>query len=344
MLNKTEDEVRQEVLTIAAEETGIRNNKSTGVLRGIFETFSKVVYQIYRKFLTPIYRRTNLDSADGAWLDNWGLLCGITRKSATKAKGNVTLTAYQSGNIEAGTWITVEGTDLRFKVLQTTEFSPAAAVVVPVEAEFAGTKYNVTDDAGECSKVIPGVDSIVFGEEWITDAGTDEEDDENYRKRIKDLWNSIKNNNPPSLYEYYALSVEGVKSIKLIRTPRGYGTVDIIVVAVNGLPSQQLLDAVYQAIYDHDLVCTDLRTLAPEAVNTTVTIEYKGSATANAIQEAVLQYVYGLGVGGRMELRKIYDVLVSFDLDQAEVIAPVRDIQASQYQIVNATVEVRKIG
>ncbi|MBP5163198.1 MAG: baseplate J/gp47 family protein [Spirochaetales bacterium] len=344
MLNKTEDEVRQEVLTIAAEETGIRNNKSTGVLRGIFETFAKVIHQIYRKFLNPIYKRTNLDSADGDWLDQWGLLSGITRKAAAKTRGNVTLSAYQNGSIEAGTWITVEGTDLRFKVLETTEFSTAASFLVPVEAEFAGARYNITDDAGECSKVIPGVDGIVFGEDWITSIGTDDEDDETYRKRIKDLWNSIKNNNPPSLYEYYALSVEGVKSIRLIRTPRGYGTVDIIVVAENGLPSQQLLDAVYQAIYDHDLVCQDLRTLAPETVSTTVTVEYRGAATANEIQEAVLQYIYSLGVGGRMELRRIYDVLDGFNLDQAEVIAPVRDVQASQYQIVDATVVVRKLG
>lgn len=342
-IDRTDDEIRKEVIETASKELGFRNLKSTGVLRRLFEVFARFLGQVYHKFISPIYHETNLDTADGLWLDQWGLLLGVARKAATKTKGEATLVAYGEGEIDAGAWITVSGTDLRFKVLEKTAFSQGETKI-SVEAEFEGSGYNVSgEDEGVLTKVVSGVDHIVFKEGWISAAGTDEEDDDSYRSRIKNLWISQGVGNPPPSFYYYAESVDGVKEVKLVRTPRGYGTVDVIVVAENGMPSEELLQDVYDALYDHALICNDLQVKAPQQKVAEISIEFSGDASENEVEEAVMQYVYGLGIGGRLEIRGIYDTLEAFDLDTVEIIAPLRDVQAGEDAIIVASVEAEKI-
>lgn len=342
-IDRTDDEIRKEVIETASKELGFRNLKSTGVLRRLFEVFARFLGQVYHKFISPIYHETNLDTADGLWLDQWGLLLGVARKAATKTKGEATLVTYGEGEIDAGAWITVSGTDLRFKVLEKTAFSQGETKI-SVEAEFEGSGYNVSgEDEGVLTKVVSGVDHIVFKEGWISAAGTDEEDDDSYRSRIKNLWISQGVGNPPPSFYYYAESVDGVKEVKLVRTPRGYGTVDVIVVAENGMPSEELLQDVYDALYDHALICNDLQVKAPQQKVAEISIEFSGDASENEVEEAVMQYVYGLGIGGRLEIRGIYDTLEAFDLDTVEVIAPLRDVQAGEDAIIVASVEAEKI-
>lgn len=342
-IDKSDEEIRKEVIEAATKELGFRNLKSTGVLRRLFEVFARFLGQVYHKFISPIYHETNLDTADGLWLDQWGLLLGVARKAATKTKGEATLIAYGDGDIDAGAWITVSGTDLRFKVLEKTAFSEGETKI-SVEAEFEGSGYNVSgEDEGVLTKVVSGVDHIVFKEGWISAAGTDEEDDDSYRSRIKNLWISQGVGNPPPSFYYYAESVDGVKEVKLVRTPRGYGTVDVIVVAENGMPSEELLQDVYDALYDHALICNDLQVKAPRQKTAEISIEFSGNVSENEVEEAVMQYVYGLGIGGRLEIRGIYDTLEAFDLDTVEVIAPLRDVQAGEDAIIVASVEAEKI-
>lgn len=342
LLKKSDDEIRKEILTVATEQTGIRNFKSTGVLRGLLETFSRVILTVYQSYLTPIYNQTSLATANGHWLSMWGLMLGVVRKAATKAKGSVTITAYADGSLPAGSWVTVAGTALRFKVLQDITFTIGTFQAL-VEAEFAGLAYNVADDPGLLTRVIAGIETVSFAAEWITDAGTDEEADESYRARISDRWMSQGQGNPPVSFVYYAMSVPGVKEIKLIRTPRGYGTVDVIVVSVAGMPNQPLLDAVYQALYDHALICNDLQVKAPEQIPVVINVVASGAATANAVQEAILQYVYSLGIGGRLTIRDIYTAVDLLDLTSVEVLAPLRDVAAPDDSIIVATVTVTKV-
>lgn len=341
-LQKSDDEIRKDVIVVASEETGIRNFKSTGVLRGLLETFSRIVSTLYRSYLTPIYQQTNLETAGGRWLSMWGLMLGVVRLAATKTLGLATVSAYADGALAAGTWITVSGTSLRFRVTEDVAFV-AGAFQVPVEAEFAGSQYNISDDPGLLTRVIAGIESVHFGPDWITSAGTDEELDEAYRARISDRWMSQGQGNPPVSFEYYAMSVSGVKEIKLIRTPRGYGTVDVIVVSVAGIPSQALLDDVYQALYDHALICNDLQVKGPQQTAAAIDVVFSGEATENEVQEAVLQHVYSLGIGGKLEIREIYATLDALGLESVEVLAPARDISADEDSIIVAAVTATKV-
>lgn len=342
LIEKTDDEIREEVFTIAREETGIKNYKSTGVLRGLLETFSRIVSKIYQAFLTPISQQTNLDTASTIWLSQWGLMLGVVRKSATKAIGSIEVSTYASGSIPKGSWVSIEGTDLRYKTTEEVAFTPGV-ITVPVAAELPGSSYNVEDGTGIFTRVVAGVESVTFPSGWIETPGTDTENDSSYRARIKEKWQAQGEGNPPASYLYYSLSVDGVQEAKLIRTPRGYGTVDVIIVASNGSPSSELLQQVEDALYNHELICTDVVVRGPAEIPVTITVEYTGTPAVAVVEDAIYAHVYQLGIGGRLEIRALYSALDELNLDSAEILLPDRDVPGAEDSIIVANVNVSKL-
>ena len=345
-IDKTEDEIRDEVIAWGKEETGLTNLKSVGVLRGFLEALVKTTISAYNGYINPIYKQANLDSATGLWLSLWGLLVGVVRKKATKVSGRLGGVAYDDGKLLKGTWIVTEGTALRFKVTEDTPFY-AGDFTFPVEAELEGSVYNLLPGAPiRATRVVQGLESVTVLADWNTTLGTDDELDDAYRSRIKDKWRSIGEGNPPSKYEYVAAGVSGVISAKVIRTPRGYGSMDVLVTSVEGLPSATLLQDVWTALDAYALVCRDLLVRAPAAVPCDVVIEYRGSVAREAVEMAVRQYILSLGIAGKLEVRKFYtDPWEAFDFDSLEIIAPSRDIQAGENQlIIPGIVTVTKVG
>lgn len=345
-IEKTEDEIRDEVFSWGKEETGLTNLKSVGVLRGFLEVLVLTAVKAYTGYINPIYKQANLDSAAGLWLSLWGLLVGVTRKKAVKTAGILTGVAYDDGKLQKGTWIVTDGTALRFKVTVDMSFY-AGALSIPVEAELAGSAYNLVPGTSiRATRVVQGLDTVSVPSSWISTLGTDDELDDAYRARIKDKWKSIGEGNPPSKYEYVAASVDGVVSAKVIRTPRGYGSTDVLITSVEGLPSTELLQAVRAALDSYGLVCRDLLVRAPGAVTCDVNIEYEGDAAAEAVGLAARQYILSLGIAGKLEVRKFYtDPWAAFAFDSLEILAPTRDVVAGANElIVPGTVTVSKVG
>jgi uncharacterized phage protein gp47/JayE len=112
-INKSEKEIRDDIVAIAKEETKLTNFKSTGVLRSFVEVIAKIVIFVYVSAINMIYKNASLSGATGIFLSFWGIMLGVVRKQATKAKGKFTGTAYGDGSIPAGTWAVVPGTELR---------------------------------------------------------------------------------------------------------------------------------------------------------------------------------------------------------------------------------------
>jgi uncharacterized phage protein gp47/JayE len=200
---------------IAKQETGLTNFKSTGVLRGFIEVMARVVVFIYRTAINPIYRNATLDGATSVFLDIKGLMLGVVRKRAIKTSGQFTATAHGDGNVPAGAWIVVEGTSLRYKVTAKTEFVADAVFALPVEAEFAGSEYNIEPGMSvRITRVVPGLVGVVVGENWIAVTGDDDESDTAYRVRLKNKWQSQSLVDTAASYKYYAESVSGVREVK----------------------------------------------------------------------------------------------------------------------------------
>jgi uncharacterized phage protein gp47/JayE len=145
-------------------------------------------------------------------------------------------------------------------------------------------------------------------------------------------------------YKFYAEAVAGVRSAKIIRTPRGPGSTDVIVASVTGLPSPELIADVEAALYDHELMGFDVQVKAPTVANVSIDIEFSGEADEADIALIAEAYVHDLGIGGRFALKDLYALYEPLGLATVEIISPGRDVQAGEASIITATINVSKVG
>jgi hypothetical protein len=334
-IDKDEKTIRDDIITIAKQETGLTNFKSTGVLLGFLEVIIKIVQFIYRTAINPIYQNASLDGATGFFLSMWGLMLGVARKQESKTVGSFTGTADRNGLVPAGAWAVVDGTALRYKVAADTTFTADTPFLIPVIAEFPGDAYNIgVETKLRLTRVVAGLDSITAGEGWITSVGQEVEEDNPYRERIRSRWRSQILGDTKETYRYYAESVAGVRSAQIIRAPRGAGTTDVVIASVNGVPSPELISAVEQALYDHELMGFDVQVKAPAIIPIVVEIEYSGNAEVGNVRLVVESYIHDLGIGGRFTLRDLYIRYEPLQLKTIEILSPSRDIQPDMTGII----------
>jgi len=342
-INKNENAIRDDIITIAKEETRLTNFKSTGVLRGFIETIARVVFAVYRSAINPIYNNATLDNATGFFLSLWGLMLGVVRKQAVKTAGVFTGSSYGDGSISAGTWAVVEGTELRFKVSENVNFQADTEFAIPVIAENSGFEYNIGSGTSiRLTRVVNGLDTVSVGEDWITSPGQNVEEDDPYRARIKSRWKGQVLGDTKEVYRFYAEEVDGVRAARIVRTPRGPGSTDVIVAAVNGQPSNDLLQAVRDNLYSHELMAFDVQVKSPELLTVNLHIEFSGDASANDVQIIADNYVYDLGIGGRFKLADLYKLYQPLNLKTIEIVSPERDVQPNEDTIVEAIITVDK--
>jgi uncharacterized phage protein gp47/JayE len=344
-INKSEKIIREDIIAVGKKHTGLTNFKSTGVLRGFLEVITMVVVFIYQSAINPIYRNASLDGATGIFLSMWGLMLGVARKQAVKASGFFVGTAYADGNIPKGSWIVIDGTELRYKVMESTSFQAGIPFKVPVEAEFSGDTYNVGSGINvRLTRVVAGLEGLSVGEEWIGTPGQNEEEDDAYRERIKSRWRSQILGDIKESYKYYAASVDGVRFVKVVRTPRGAGSCDVIVSSVSGMPNEMLLERVRENLYAHELMGFDVVVRAPSATPIEIEIEYAGKAGEADIRLAVEEYIHGIEIGGRFAIRDLYAAFGGLEVDSIEILSPDRDVQTEDSYIITASLEIGKIG
>ncbi len=262
-LNKTKDEIRQEIHTLCLREMGLENRRPTGVLWGFLEVLTLVTHGLYQRVLNQVFAQADPEKAQDFWLDLWGLQSGLKRESPRKAAGRATVKAYASGTIPKGTLMSLPGTDIRFLSAEELSFQ-ARDFLLPIEAEKPGSLYNVPPGTSlHLGKVVFGVERVSLKEGWISQEGRENERDEDFRNRIKLRWSSLGDGVPPAKFELLALAVPEVKEAKVIRTPRGQGTIDLYITTTTGEVSQGLIGKVQEAIYQSSLVCRDMRRPPP---------------------------------------------------------------------------------
>jgi len=344
-INKSENEIRNDIVAIAKEETKLSNFKSTGVLRGFIEVIARVVFAIYRSAINPIYNNAALDNATGFFLSLWGLMLGVVRKQAVKTTGVFTGRAYGDGSVSAGTWAVVEGTELRFKVSENVKFKADTEFAIPVIAERPGLAYNIGGGIPlRLTRVVNGLDSVLAGENWIVSPGQDAEEDDPYRVRIKSRWKGQVLGDVKEVYRFYAEEVDGVRAARIVRAPRGPGSTDVIVAAVNGQPGSELLQAVRDNLYAHELMAFDVQVKAPNILTIELRIEYSGDASEGEVTLVAGGYVYSLGIGGRFKIADLYELYRTMNLKTVEIISPVRDVQPEEDAIIEAVITAAKAG
>lgn len=255
---------------------------------GVFYTILMIVLRIKIELIQlarTILNNMFVSHASGVWLDLKMADYSKKRKKAQKTQGVITVSRLdaegEAVKIPKGhvfkTVRDINGDELRFFsssaiVLQ----KGAISVDVPVEAEMEGIRYNVP--AGQITRSLTylGNISITNNNDWITQEGSDMEDDESARTRTLRSWAELAQRATEDSFINAAESVPGVLFAQAdCSHPRGQGTVDVIVTGTAGEATEGLLEAVRVEVekiagpYDNLLVKSSVT--VPQDIAVTVT-------------------------------------------------------------------------
>ena len=191
-----------------ASDIGIRMR----VLAG--EVFSlQTEYEYVKRQIFP-------DTAQGEYLDRHAAQRGLSRRSAVPASGEVKFCLEAAHDydivIPQGTVVSTRGEDAqRFATVE--------------EVTLTSGRLAVTN-ADEISVIVTPVDQLLsVVNEYMFTGGSDEETDEQLRRRVLDSFVNIPNGTNKAFYIQSALEVEGVHAAGASAGVRGPGTLDIYV-------------------------------------------------------------------------------------------------------------------
>lgn len=331
-LGRTDEQIRAEAIALAEERTGVSNRRTVGVWRGLVETIALLIGRLYRAVLNPMLAQLDRRTAAGAWLQVHAATVGLRQLAALPAQGNLTATAAAAGALRAGQEVRVAGGPA-FRVAGDVALQPGTAEV-PVEALQPGEAGNLVSGAALDVTELPALSALTAADGWLTRPGRDAETDDQLRARIDAAWDALIEGNTLGRYARVALQAPGITRAVAVRTPRGYGSADVVAATAAGPPSAEQLAAVRTALDGHALLCRDLLVRAPDQVAVEVTISYAGGpADAAAI---LRRWLRGLDLGATLRPGDLYSLPWAGHAEpfaRLEVLAPTREIDLGETEI-----------
>lgn len=235
----------------------------------------------------------------GEYLDYHAQTRGMTRKAATAATGEITITGQAGTIIPEGSVFSTASTNnvagsVSYVTTAEATIPSSGSITVDVECSETGTEGNTT--AGTIIFSSSGITGItgVTNAEAIT-GGTDEETDAALIARIEEYDQSQSESNVGNAGDYrrWAMSVEGIGSASVITPTDESGIVTIVLTDSNGDPaSETLCTAVYDYIMspgDQYSRLAPINAVLDVIAPTTIAIAVK--ATVELTAEAVLEDV-----------------------------------------------------
>lgn len=244
----------------------------------------------------------------GEFLDGHAKGRGLTRRAATAASGELTITGAASSVIPAGSIFSTAAVNDEPSVdYETTgEYTIPSSGSVTVEVQC--TQTGIVGNAKENTVVL--VSSKLTGITSVNNpaaitGGTEEEDDESLKERVSEYDKSQGDNyvGSPADYERWAMSVPGVGKATVVRAEDNSGTVTIILTDANGVAAtEQLCTEVYNYIMRPDdngerlaNINASLVVVPPStmAIGITATVELEEGASIESVKTAFLARLAG---------------------------------------------------
>jgi len=278
---KSYTDIRDELIERVASKTPFTNFSTSSGIRNLLEIFAYVIASLYN-FVFKVAQQGFLMSATGEWLDLRARECGVERLPGNKAQLWITFNRTASANpltIPAGNIVKSRadssGNEYRFSTIQPATIPANESFVrVLAEAEAIGTAYNI--GSGTVTRLvtsISGITSVINDDFLLANGktvstlyreGSDIETDGALRKRAQLAWQAIGVGGNRAAYEQWALSVPGVRSVQILDDfPFGPGTVGVVVLGVDGMPSSQLLSDVLLYLRQRKPLTSDVRVVGP---------------------------------------------------------------------------------
>lgn len=242
----------------------------------------------------------------GEFLDGHAKARSMTRKAATAASGEITITGKPETEVPAGSLFATASINdepsVDYETLEAATIPEEGTVTVPIQCTQTGTVGNTTARTIVLvGSKITGITSVV-NEEPVT-GGVEEENDESLIERILEYDRSQGENyvGCPADYKRWAKSVPGVGDATIISAQDDTGLVRIILTDANGQPAtQQLCVSVYNYIMRPDDPGTRLAPVnaflsveppATISIGIKATIELENDYTLDNVQTDFLRRV-----------------------------------------------------
>ena len=210
---------------------------------------------------------------------------GLARKPAAVATGSFTLTGTAGTPVSAGMqWQAPNG--LLYELTENATIGGAGAVNVAAWATLAGTAGDLA--AGVALTPVAPVPGIAAASVVSMAGGSEAETDDSLRDRLLELMRNAPAGGNAGDYKRWALEVAGVARAFVFGNRRELGTVDVVVMESDGLPSGGLLAQVNVYIAERRPVTADVLVMQPDLVsfNVTATVALSGVSLASAQAQA----------------------------------------------------------
>ena len=302
--------------TFLANQNKLSDIDEPGVIYALFQAFASELEELYNAF-DDLLDRAFMDTATGEDLDRIGALVGCERKSGSKATGTLRFSRSTPADRDyfipkgtrARTPLLPDRTYLSFETTEDAILEQGQTYVnVQAQSIAEGSQYNVPADS------ILLIETPVAGVEEVTNpspfqGGSDPESDDEYRQRIPLYLEGLKRATKTAL-KSCALSVEGVSDV-IVEDGETPGTAIVTIASYDGVPSQELLDQVSQALEEYRGAGIQVTVQAITTVTADVTFDlyvlsgYDTTTVKTNAENAVTNYLNNLSIGAPAQIAEI---------------------------------------
>lgn len=279
-------------------------------------------------------------TAVGENLDRQGALRALTRNGGAAAEGEIEFSIPMAlGHdliIEEGTVCCTTGLQ-RFVTVQTGVL-PAGecSVRVAARAEQPGEAGNVAQNTITVLTLAPtGVTACTNPEPFS--GGANDEEDEHFRARILQTYAELPNGANAAWYRVRAMDHDGVAAATVLPRVNGVGTVGVVIASEEGMPSQALIDEVYESLQSAREIAVDVTVRAPDVVNVSVAGTIKPAQNVSfaeasaAAEQAIRARLSGGNLGMSVYRSQLISAVMSTGkVENCTLIAPSGDLSLSE--------------
>jgi len=233
---------KEQILSRLLEQISNEYDKTSGSF--FFDTQKPLAIELEQTYtkLESILLNGFATTAEGTYLDKKVAEQGLIRKSATFAKGVVTITGNTNAVINIGDKVSSE--TLIFTCLETKTIPESGSITVNVQCDTSGSVGNVPTGSIKTFPVtLSGITSVI-NTEALT-GGYDAETDDELRGRYFDKVSAPVSSGNKYHYINWAKEITGVGDVKVLPLWNGAGTVKVIIINSNGgVAGPSLIDEV----------------------------------------------------------------------------------------------------
>ena len=337
-LLKSFSQIVNDLIEGVSQKTPLTNFNPSAAIRNLLEVIAAPIAELYQ-LLQTVTSQSWVETASGEWLDLKASEVGIERKPAVKAQVYLAFSVEDAPEqnivIPANSICKSEkdedGNEYRFYTMEEAVLEAGETeIIVLAEAEEVGSEYNV--GVNTITRMVIPISGIasVNNADWLDNTvepimtipflkqeGTDVESDEQLRQRAIGTWETIGIGGTRTAYQIWALSVPGVIAASVLDDfPFGPGTVGVVVVGPNGVPSSQLIQDVYDYIKLRKPLTADVRVLGPviETVDLALIITRFANANEDEVNDdgltAIEEFAENLQLGEGLILSRLVNKLM----------------------------------